>query len=383
MKKEPRIFDTILAMTFLIGLFLPLALTHNQDVSPIEKRKLVPFPELNWHSNTVTKFPSKFEAYFNDHFGFRDSLAQIHYLIDIKLKSSSMPRILIGEDGWLFFVDPMDGNSLEDFRGNDPFTPTQLKTWRSVLEDRYYWLKQQGIRYLFVVAPDKHTIYGEYIPARIRQVGKQSRFDQLLEYMKDSEVPILDLRPALLQAKAKQILYYKTNTHWNHAGAAVAQYEIIRQLKQYFPNLQPISFHEQDFSLIKHTGDITYMLNLSTVLKEEAPILKNPLPSCNPQIFEGSPELKFEQRFYANCQADGPRALVFRDSFFDFLHPYISQYFSKSYYVWTGPNFDAFEHFVESTSPNLVIEERVERHLTDMPELPNSKNKAYHISTKN
>ena len=382
MKNETKIFDFILITTFVSGLFLPLVLTHNQDVSPIEKRKLVPFPAFKWNSNTATQFPAQFEVFFNDHFGFRDNLAQIHYLIDVKLKSSSTPRVLIGTEDWFFYIDPNDGKCLEDFRGNDSLTLEQLKTWRSVLETRYYWLKLLGIRYLFVVAPDKQTIYGEYIPSRIRRVGNQSRYDQLLEYMKDSEVPILDLRPALLKAKANALVYFKTDTHWNDVGAAVAQYEIIRYFSKYYSKLQPVTFLPEDFSLADRTGDIAYMLNLSTPLKEKALTLRKPLPDCNIQSFEGSPQLNLRERFVTYCKANSSRILIFRDSFFETLQPYISQYFSNSYYIWTYPNFDAFEHFVESTSPSIVIEERVERHLAVMPELPNFKNKSYPIFTQ-
>jgi alginate O-acetyltransferase complex protein AlgJ len=301
------------------------------------------------------------------------------------LKSSSNPRVLIGKDDWLFFVDPADGNSFEDYRRNDPLSPGELRDWKIALQAKYRWLKQRGIQYLFVIAPDKHSIYGEYIPSRVRQVGKQSRFDQLLEYMHGSKVPILDLRPALLQAKTKGLLYYKTDTHWNDLGAAVAQYEIMRHLAKYDPNLHPTDYRVSDFSLLQHSGDIANMLNLSSYLKEMAPRLRRTLPPCNKQIAEGAPDnpnraFFTDWAFFTECRTDGPRALIFRDSFFTYLQPYIAQYFSKTFYVWVWPDFNQLEQYLEYHAPNIVIEERVERGLKSIPAaLPTPKNKAYHL----
>jgi hypothetical protein len=45
-EKESRVFETLLIVAFIIGLFLPLFTTHIQNISPIEKRKLASFPQL-------------------------------------------------------------------------------------------------------------------------------------------------------------------------------------------------------------------------------------------------------------------------------------------------------------------------------------------------
>jgi hypothetical protein len=294
------------------------------------------------------------------------------------LKSSPNPIVLIGKDDWLFYANPVDGNPLEDYRRNDPLTPTELRSWKTALEAKYMWLKQRDIQYLFVIAPNKHTIYGEYIPSRIRQVGKQTRLDQLLEYMHDSEVPILDLRPPMLQAKTKGLLYYKTDTHWNNFGAAVAQYEIIRHLLKYYRTLYPIDYSFVDFSLVEYTGDMANMLNLSSHFKEMAFQLWKQIPLCNLPIVEEQPKTP-NPPFITNCCAGAPRALIFGDSFLTALQPYISQYFAKSLYVRNYPDFHQLEQYTENYTPDIVIEERVERYLNKIPTLPTAKNKAYHV----
>ena len=362
--KVSRTFDNLLIATFIIGLFLPLVLTHNRKESATEKRKLADFPKLEWSQKALTKFPSQFELFFNDHFGLRDQLTQIYSLYSILLKSSSNPKVLIGLEDWLFYVNPVEGNSLEDYRRNDPLTLEELRVWKIGLEEKHAWLKQQGIPYLFIVIPDKYSIYPEYMPKHIRQVGKQTRLDQLIDYMKNSEVPVLDLRPALLQAKQQGQLFYKTDTHWNDFGAAIAQYEILRVIQKFYPNLTPMNYSWQNFKLTEYnSGDIANMLNISYFLKEIVPELHKPLLICDKHIVEKHPEDQIKATFFTDCRSNAQKELIFRDSFFIALQPYISQHFAKTVYVWEWPDLNLIKKYQQSNQPNIVIEARVERHL--------------------
>jgi hypothetical protein len=383
MLKRSRFFDIILIVTFLTGLTIPLMLTHNREVSSIEKRKLKPFPEMNWDRKILATFPLQFESFFNDHFGFRDNFAQLYYILSWRLKSSPYPNVFIGQDDWLFYVNPDDGNSLEDYRRNDPLTASELKQWRTVLEAKNAWLNQQGIHYLFVVSPDKQSIYGEYFPARIRQVGEQTRLDQFMEYMSDSEVPILDLRSALLDAKSDGLVYYKTNTHWNDFGAAVAQNAIMQQIAKCYPTVYLSEYSIEDFSLAPHTGDIANMLNLTSQIREMAPHLIEKPQRCDKTILEEQIEYPDRSTFFTDCFDKGPHILFFRDSFFESIEPFISPHLSKSLYVWIYPDFNQLEQFLEYLPADMVIEERVERLLTIIPDLPSSQSKDYHAFFEN
>jgi len=288
---------------------------------------------------------------------------------------------MIGKHEWLFYIDPNDGNNLEDYRKNDRLTPEQLQQWRTVLETKYWWLQQQGISYVFVIAPNKQSIYGEYFPSRIRAVGRQSRLEQLMEYMKDSEVPILDLRKALIRAKAEGQIYQRIDTHWNDFGAAIAQYEIMRYLTKSYPNIQPIRYAAQDFLWeSRQGGDLANMLNLSGILKEQSrPRLRSPASQCEKQMIGDTTDPLFMQPFMTTCLTGELSALIFRDSFFAALQPYISSYFSKSVYVWTQPDIEMIAQLVEQYAPNIVIEERVERYLKNIPAFPQPKSEAYQV----
>lgn len=367
MKKDHLYFDSILIATFLVGIFLPLLLTDTREISQIEKRKLTPFPEWRWDGEALKSFTVAFQEYFNDHFGLRNYFARGFSSLAVMLGSSPKDSmLLIGKDSWHFYILKRDGNNLEDFRKNDGLSSEELQQWKSALETKYNWLKQKGIDYLFVIAPNKHSIYPEYYPARIRPVGTQSRLDQFMEYMRDSEVPVLDLRPALIQAKPEGLLYYKFGTHWNDFGAAVAQYAIMQHIAQGRPAITPVRYNADAFIWNTEKGE-TWDLSIFDQ-KQIVPRLHTPLLACEKQFIEKNPVDSDTATFMTSGPSSGPVVLIFRDSFFTALQPYISTYFSKSIYVDTGQSAgqsdeETFRKYVEQYHPGVVIEELVERWL--------------------
>ncbi len=172
-----------------------------------ENRKLAEIPIFN---GSVQHYIKNYEKYFNDHFGFRNELVRLNSLVMLALRVSPSSQVILGKDGWLFY-DGQPGERIIDlyYRGTKPFTDDELKACRSVLQEHHDWLAQRGIRFLFVVAPDKESIYSEFLP-NIHRVTSKGRLDQLIEYMKKySDVEVLDLRESLINAKKLGLLFLK------------------------------------------------------------------------------------------------------------------------------------------------------------------------------
>src|SRR5262249_28073941 len=123
--------------------------------------------------------------------------------------------VVLGRDGWLFYSG--EGAGAEPFSGpTGSFTQQELIGYQRLLEQRRDWLAQRGVGYLFVVAPNKQSIYPEYLPPGCNLGPSQHRLDQFLAHMQQhSTVAVVDLRPALREAKRLAPTYFKTDTHWN------------------------------------------------------------------------------------------------------------------------------------------------------------------------
>ena len=195
---------------------------------------------------------------FSRHFAFRSWL--IHFNARFKIFTlgfSPTSKAILGKDG-MFFEGygrrRVEGDitrsfdNITDYMGQSPFSSDELESWRITLEERYYWLKEQGIDYVFALAPTKALVYPEKLPARLirakKHLNKRMRYEQLVQYLNENSiVPVADLRTLLLKAKQTSDfpLFYRTDFHWNYYGALLAYQGIIKTINQHYPeyDLQP------------------------------------------------------------------------------------------------------------------------------------------------
>jgi alginate O-acetyltransferase complex protein AlgJ len=370
-----RVANVALVVLFLSALSLPtgIQLLGIETGRLDENRVRAEMPELKFNRFALARFPARFEAYFNDAFGLRDRLIRWNNLVKVRgLGVSSSPRVLIGRKGWLYYTADW---SLEDYRRSRPFSTVDLEDWRTALEAQRDWLASRGIRYLVVVAPNKHTIYPEYVPQTVTQVQDESRLDQLCAYLKGrSDVPVLDLREPLLKAKQGPRLYFRRDTHWNGRGAFIGYQSIMAALEPWFPGMHPMS--ATAFKVVRtpwKNPDLSLMLGLGDVLTEfdftSEPKAGRKAKWVDPgALADDARRAKRSIPWATECDGEGlPRAVAFGDSFFGPMAGLLAEHFSRLLMIWHTP-FDT--SIVEQERPQVVIEEFVERSLFGPPPLP-------------
>jgi hypothetical protein len=363
--------DAILVLLFAGLLVAPTVrnLLGPPPAAASENRALAPWPKWQASAWAAADFPSRFEAFYNDHFGFRYKLIDWHNHVRVRyLGLSSSPQVCLGKEGWLYFQhEPLGNDAVTD----RPFTKEELQRWQRMLESRRDWLAERGISYLFVVAPNKESIYPEMLPSGLRRRGHSSRLDQLLAHLQaTSRVRVLDLRGPLRTAKAHERVYHVTDSHWNQSGAYVAYYSLVNELAQDFPQLQPMprsAFAESSVQL--PGGDLAKMLGMAEQFSEEHPLLIPRLPRQARQVEAG---LRLENlpsylqpTLLVRPEPDLPRAVLFHDSFAQCFTPFLGEHFQRMSCRW----LEAYEfdvRLIESEKPDIVIQEIVERKL-DIP----------------
>jgi hypothetical protein len=199
-----------LVVAFVLAVWLPLlalGLGFDPEVAMVEKRVLAEVPSLSADPESVAAFPSEFEAFWNDHFGFRSLLIRWHHLMRLRLLGlSSNENVVVGTDGWLYYAG--QGN-MDLYRAATPMTDADLAGWQEHLEESRDWLADRGIAFLFVVAPSKASIYPEHLPRSIRKVGRENRFQELNRFLRErSTVDVLDLTPTMLAGREEEVVYH-------------------------------------------------------------------------------------------------------------------------------------------------------------------------------
>ena len=158
------------------------------------------------------------------------------------LHTTPAAEFFLGENGWFYLTGD---DSRASWRGLRRLAPEKLEAWRKALEARRDRLKEQGIEYVYVVAPNKQSIYPEHLPESEHSLGP-TPLDQLQAWLAArSDVSFLDLRPALLAEKTHDrpeqgdFVFHKLGMHWSSRGAWAAVQAVVAKLAERFPDLKP------------------------------------------------------------------------------------------------------------------------------------------------
>jgi len=347
---------TILGIAiFFIFLFMPIiGMRFALNKAPVSPK--------SWED--IKDYPKKYENYFNDRFGFRTTLLQLNNYIHVAfLSTSPISKVLVGKDNWLFFIP----EALNNYRRLK--AKSSVREWRDILNKRQILLEKNGIEFLFVFAPDKHSIYPELIPDRITQIKDRSFMDELIDELRQStNVKILDLRPVLIEGKKLEQLYDKTGTHWNQYGAYIASSEILNHLSLKFPEIQSVLPLNSPFDYLakkeRPGADLAMMMGLQFFPQfAELPTVIHDHEVNFIQLKKHITSFNKARKNFKTVSKNKklPKCVIFRDSFGAMLAPYLSEGFGELTYLWQD-NFDI--EFLLKQKPDIVIEEIAERKLT-------------------
>jgi hypothetical protein len=271
--------------------------------------------------------------------------------------------MIVGKDNWLIYTGEM---SLDDYQSVLPVTDQDLAVIQRKLDGLNRRLAAKGITFLFVVTPNKNTIYPEYVPAEIPVLEKQSLLDRLVEYQKQNgEVQVLDLRPALLAARNERPVYYSTDTHWNDFGAFVGYQEILRTLQKNHPDLIPHSYDDyQEIRNRSWIGDMSHNLGQINIAEDTIQLE----PKFNRRIYTWNAKGYEANSVVTTVQpvSSLPKLVMFHDSFAIALIPFLSDHFHTATYLAKA---QVDEKFIDAEQPDIVIFEITERSISFLKNL--------------
>ncbi len=361
----------VLVFGFVLFLCLPTGkmLFDNKkaEVLPGENRKSVSFPKFDTRDQsnpfgTIVKLLPEINAYYSDHLGFRSELLTIFRFCKTSLFSvNPFPeKVVLGTNNWYFL-----GNSFSDVikesKGITWFSESQLGIIENNIKTIGEDCKQRGIKVYVAIAPNKLTVYGQYLP--ITKSKHPTKLDQLLIRMNHHQLNIIDLKRDF-PGHCDKRLFYLHGTHWNSFGGFLGYRTLMDFIVRDFPGLKVFSMN--DFKLdtmTSETNDLTGMLSLK--LPEDSVIMepkfishakpeKNKLPV--PDYYTRNSN-DYEIRFINDHRP--LKVLIFRDSFFTAMIPFFKESFGESVFIWSS--YD--RSLIDIEKPDLIICEVIEREI--------------------
>jgi hypothetical protein len=366
--------STFLILFFLVMITLPLIFSDKAGgkVSAQENRVLASFPTIltsEWE--LAPDIQEGLENWISDNAGFRALTNKFRVSIDFHLfHISPSSMVHIGKNGWYYYTG---NNNLDIAKGTYPSSEDLLGTITKNQVSIQQALKKRGIEYVIVFVPSKASIYPEYIGDNF--AIRETIIDVLTHYLREnSTIPVLNLKPDLLKAKESEIVYLKTNTHWNYAGEYVGYSSIIHLLNgigAIHSSPTPVSkIHSTCASdLAEVLGDVDLLppepCEITQIVSPKAIKIENGTYFTQMQeiLKQNKNDIQSGYFSYQNPSAENKKLLIYGDSniaYFN-LTELLAENFSYTDFVWS---YEVRKNVIELAKPDIVILEVSERMIT-------------------
>ncbi len=337
-------------------------------------------PGMPWHTTVLPRlatisfddlrspeFYSHAEGLFNSHFPYREELRRSKAWVDYYIFGSSpVPEVYVGRDRWLNYR-----NELRDYQKDACDRTQAMRDLARQLHELEEVVEASGRTFVFTVAPNKSTIYPEHVGLSRSPTCRKSAYDLLLEAFRDYPVEhFVRLDGLLLEAKQRDQIYYRTDTHWNYVGALIVARALLQRLA---PDAWREYLGEVWLTTSSFSGDLAAMMGLRVM--EMVPRIatkrwqtlstedRSPT-TLNIRHTMVIPDTSAEHTIRPPIL---PRALFYRDSFMNTPLEVLGGAFAQidTYWVEGGPIYLptlGSERALGASS--IVLVEAVERNLT-------------------
>ena len=310
-----KTFCKIIIIVFLVLCLIPsVGMLFAGPSGAAGNEILSPAPRLERLDGTFNRnFLSEASAWFDDRFALRQQLSAAWSGLNAFLFGCSVnDDVILGREGWLFFTD-----SLKDYVGE--LLPDEvIEAAARHIAEIQECCHENGAEFAFTVAPNKNSLYPEYMPRRF-PAGNPRNVDRLVEKLSELGVKYVDLHEAF--RKNEEVLYFQTDSHWNSRGAALAADHILPVL-----GMESGYFRGEFREGTDHSGDLFEMLYPSVKSREKD------FDYCPGYSFRctSDPQSGNAIEFSTENPSGTGRLLCWRDSFGISLYPYLAESFSSA-----------------------------------------------------
>lgn len=330
-----------------------------------ENRTMMALPDLyvaeEERIDPNLNYTTELGDYYSENFGFRQELVTANSWLNEKVFGrSSNAKTVVGKDGWFFLSETVD-----DYTGVSALSERGIYRLKKTLDLINDYSNDSNITFVFFAAPNKNSIYPEYMPWNIKASSSPSNLDRLNQAMSQSPY-YLDVK-SVLQKSAKdksRFIYLKNDSHWNNIGALAAYNALQDNLNSRISKYDYMPIDESKLYLSQNdiSGDLTTMLYPSlnrTDVQYELGLVKN-FSSNKPLTNLMDPEIN------TTCQGRYYNIICYRDSFFNAFIPINSNAFAKARYTRTSKASPYDINAAKSGDYNIAVIEIAERNLPNV-----------------
>ncbi len=357
------------ALTALALLATPLAfgIARPEGEASVlkEGRRPAAVPDRPRTLDAMLALPGEVDSYLKDHFGLREKMIRLHKDLTKPIWFTANNIAIYGKSGRMYAL-PDDMVLQSAGRVVRPEKVAEAADMIAAMHDE---LQRHGVRFLVALPPNSSSIYQDDLPLWARNLGRKTEYDLLLETLKTRGITMVDLRPALKEARASGPTYLINDLHWNIRGA-IAGFNAVVEADGH-PDWRIDPSTAIGPQRVRKGGDIATLAGVQDKASEMTETLAL-RPAGRDEQLSHSVEGRVEA---ARSMPDhvivsdrpGPTIMVIGDSFTTGLFPiFLSQHVGRA--AWFHHEYCSFDwDWISKMKPDEVWWMPVERYLVCRP----------------
>lgn len=347
MNKKSLIF---LISCMIVCLIPSVGMIFAPTTETTENKAMAEFPSVTAEDGSLNSdFFRGLESYINEHIALRNPMVYLDAMIQSNMFGvSNVDGVIKGTDGWLYYTATKD-----DYLGSNILTERDQYNIAHNVKLIQEYLDIKKIDFVFVIPPNKNTLYGSNMPYYDSYIVNSDHSAKLLQtHFAKLNLSYLDLFDMF--EKQDEVLYLKRDSHWNNKGALIVYNAIMDKFK-----LEHEDYSDKAPESTKTDGDLNRMLYSYYGFAEDD--LAYPFEGS--YLYANDVESVEDGWIITKSDKGTKKLLMFRDSFANTLIPFFSEEFGEAYYSKGFPN--QLEMYIEQYAPDFVVMEKVERNITD------------------
>ncbi len=342
---------------FFIGFFMAVCVLFSGGMFFVEQPKpraneiLTAKPLLRLPDGSINKqYLQNVTDYTADHFAFRANLITAHNVMLAKLFDTSASKdVILGKEGWLYYKQTEN-----DYLGKDVLSDDKIENIAHTLHMTQQYVTQKEAQFIFFVAPNKNSLYGEYMPYEGKTFSNESNAKKLIAALQKQNVNYIDFFN--LFGQQDEILYHRLDSHWNNKGAALARDIIMGDLGL----SDEVQWYNENYSVVKnHKGDLYEMLYPMGKELDDNVVFEKEFSFVADSEIHAADDIQID----TTKESKQHSLLLFRDSFGNALYPFLADSFGHSRFSRKMPYPITM---MDELGADVVLIEIVERNLANL-----------------
>lgn len=367
MSKKKKALDIVFAVCFVVMICIPFLMLDTTETidSELENRRLTEWPGL-FFDKLHTEW---YGHYVEDRVAFRNEAIIFNADITYHLFGEFSEELhMFGKEGYIFPADEGYVQNYQRLNINEPLMD-DLMTY---LERTNAYVKENDGLFVFMICPNKSSVYGEYMPVSVHvDESCESTLDMARRKLDEKQIPYVVPDIVFRVVKENEQIYNQKYdcAHWNDLGAFYGLSMVDQVINETYEDI-PV-MQREDFLESRETVTGLEFFATSDVITDSIPKL-----TCNGAL-TNAVETDSSYRvdvpvvagnnmayFFNEAAPNDKTVLILHDSFMDDRETWYTYRYREVYYG-SRVNYAYMKEYIDLIQPDVVIFELAERSFAD------------------